>query len=915
MKMLINAQRAEQIRVAIVDGTTLTAYQVEIAEAGLCRGNIYRGVVANLQPSLNAAFIDIGEERHGFLPLGDVLPSAYHRQPKEGGRARIDEVLERGRPIIVQVAKDGVGQKGAALTTNVALAGRYLVMMPFDDVRGISRKANDDEARKKVRERLDKLVLPPGQGVIVRTNGIDQNQTTLSRDLSALERLWKQIKAESSKGRGPRLLYSDQDLLVQALRDYLDNNIEAVVVDDDAAYAKAESYMQAFMPRARTQLVRYEERLPLFSRYHLETQIESIYDRVVPLPGGGSIVIDNTEALTAIDVNSGRATMYGDHDETVLNVNIEAAQEVARQLRLRDIGGLVVVDFIDMRMRKHQRRLEKELRETMKVDKARYSVSRISSNGLVEINRQRIKQALRLRTHSVCPTCSGTGSIANAEFAALGVLRRIEARAANGLLKSVLVALHPEVADALQNHHRRELAELEREFSFQIEIVSAANLARTEERLEWTQRAKAGAPLPTRPLAALSANDLKPQFRPGTEPLDDEDEDEDEGADLSPAAASAQQKPGGTKQQEARDAKAADPRVNGDAAAGNGNGGRKRRRRGGRRRRKHAVEAPLEGVLQAHPDESGAAPPAGEASPATEGIPSPPPAEAAAEEKPREGSPRSRSRRRRRRGDSREPRPLLPPSDALPSAAAAEDPAGRSNAAASPSEPPPSERQEITAEAGEAADRPVELRTGRSRSRRRRRRGGSSAVATPPDAVMQARAPEPGAPQPGAPEPGAPEPGAPRPRTRALKPGAPEPGAPQPSLPVETVRADREPEAKTAERGPAERGPAERGPAERGPAERGPADDSPEPKKARPRRRSRKSDAPAGTDAKAEPSSAPPEPQPPATAAPATEGPRRRAARPRKARQAAPPQPAWNWLGGVAEGNAPSSKREGPEES
>ncbi len=487
--MLINGTRDEQLRVAIVDGTILQEYQVEIAEDGLTRGNIYRGVVANVQPSLNAAFIDIGEERHGFLPVADVLPSAYHKKPPaEARRPRIDQVIEKGKPILVQVTKDGIGQKGPALNTNLAIAGRYLVHTPFDSVRGISRKVVDDDARKKVRDRLKKLTLPDTHGVIVRTNGLDQNQTTLNRDLAALLRLWKKVSTEAARGKGPKLIYSDQDLVVQALRDYLDPGIGEVIVDSDDVFQRAESYMKAFMPRSKTQLVRYKDRLPLFSRYRLETQIDRIYERSAPLPSGGMIVIDQTEALTAIDVNSARATRNDNHDDSILRINCEAAEEVARQLRLRDIGGLVVVDFIDMRLRKHQNKLEKVLRDAMKPDKARWSVGQISPNGLLEINRQRIKQALRLRTHRPCPTCSGLGSTPTPEFAALRLLSRIEARAATGLMHSVTLALHPEIADSLQNHYRKLLASIEDDHGIHIEIVSAPNLGRTEERVDWVQK-------------------------------------------------------------------------------------------------------------------------------------------------------------------------------------------------------------------------------------------------------------------------------------------------------------------------------------------------------------------------------------------------------------------------------------------
>ena len=487
--MLINAQRPEEVRVAIMSGDTLDGYQVAVAEAGLARGNIYRGQVANINRALNAAFVDFGVERDGMLPSHDVVSQAYHRQPPAGESSdRIEKVLERGRPILVQVTKDPVGSKGAALTTNLSLAGRYLVLMPFDPTRGISRKVEEEETRAAMREQADKLTVPEGFGFILRTNALGQTKATLGRDLAALLRLWKRVKAESGRGKGPRLLYSDQDLVVQALRDYLDSSIEEVLVDDDEVFEKAEAYMHASMPRGKTRLVRYTERMPLFSRFAVESQIDSIYARTATLPGGGSIVIDATEALTAIDVNSGKASRGPSQEESIYAVNLEAASEVARQLRLRDIGGLVVVDFIDMRSRKHEREVEKRLREAMKADKARVTVGRISTNGLLEINRQRIKQALRLRTHRPCPTCGGTGNIPSPEFVGVSLLRRIEARAAGGRLGGARVGLHPELADAIQNFRRHEIASLEREFDMCIEIIAMTSLHRSEEKVEWIPR-------------------------------------------------------------------------------------------------------------------------------------------------------------------------------------------------------------------------------------------------------------------------------------------------------------------------------------------------------------------------------------------------------------------------------------------
>jgi ribonuclease E len=564
--MLINAQRPEELRIAIVQGNALENYQVDVAESGLTRGNIYRGVIANIQPSLNAAFIDYGVGRDGFLAIQDVVPEAYYHEPRSA-HPRIDEVLERGKPIVVQVAKDAVGQKGAALTTSLSLAGRYLVLTPFDDTRGVSRKVEDEETRKKLKALAAGLDLPRGCGVIVRTNALEQNKTTLARDLAALLRLWKRVQAAALAGRGTRLLYSDQDLILQSLRDHLDTSIEEVLVDTDEAFQKAQSYMQAFMPRAKTRLVRYAERLPLFSRFELEPQIDRIYDRTVPLPSGGSIVIDATEALTAIDVNSGRSTRAATQEETAVNTNLEAANEVARQLRLRDIGGLVVVDFIDMRAAKNQRRVEKALRDAMKADKARSTVDRISANGLLEINRQRIQQALQLRTHRSCPTCGGTGRLASEEMVSLNLLRRIEARAASGSVEGVRVRLHPELADALQNDRRRELAALEEEFDVRIEIIAAPGLHRPDQQIEWQPRQRPARP--PKPKAAPIT------LQPWDLALPEEEEDEEDLAEV--------------------EAGGAEPDEIAETGEPGGRPARKRRRGGRKRKKPGPAAAPAEG--------------------------------------------------------------------------------------------------------------------------------------------------------------------------------------------------------------------------------------------------------------------------------------------------------------------------------
>lgn len=506
--MLINAQRAEQLRVAVVDRGRLENYQVEAAEATQTRGNIYRGIVASLNPSLGAAFIDYGPEKNGFLSMDNLVPDAWHRNPSSGRRPSIDDVLEKGRPILVQVVREPEGQKGGNLTTNLSLAGRYLVFTPFDDTQGVSRKVEDEDERQQLRDLASSLRVPDGGGVIIRTNAAGQNKTSVARDLQALLRLWKQIRAESKKGSGPALLQSDQDLILRALRDYLDASIDEVVIDDERAWEKAQEYIRAFLPRSQTRLVRYSDRAPLFSRHDLDAQIDRIYERSVALPAGGSIVIDRTEALVAIDVNSGRARSGGGHEETVVQTNLEAAREVGRQLQLRDIGGLIVVDFIDMKSPGNRRKVEAAMKEALKTDKARTSVGRISANGLLEINRQKIRQALHLRTHRACPTCAGTGRIASPEMVSLNLLRRIEARAATVRLRSVRIELHPELADAFQNSRRQEIAALEREFSLEIEIIAASHLHRPEQELEWIEAEQSAPTAASAPSSAAASDPL-----------------------------------------------------------------------------------------------------------------------------------------------------------------------------------------------------------------------------------------------------------------------------------------------------------------------------------------------------------------------------------------------------------------------
>lgn len=712
--MLINAQSPEELRIAVVDGPTLEELQVEVAERGLTRGNIYRGRIANIQPSLNAAFIDYGAERHGFLALQDLVPEAWYRQPKGNGRPKIEDVLDRGKPIVVQVTKEPEGQKGAALTTNLSLAGRYLVLTPFDSSIGVSRKVNDDETRKSLKQLVKKLEVPDGCGAIVRTNAFGQNKTTLTRDLNALLRLWKRIGAEARTGKEIKLLYSDQDIILQSLRDYLDTSIEEVVVDDAFAYAKAEQYMKAFMPRSKTQLLRYDERTPIFSKYHLETQIDRIYQRSVELPSGGSIVIDRAEALTAIDINSGRSTKAKSQEETALHTNLESAREVARQLRLRDIGGLIVVDFIDMRTQKNRRKVEKTLRDAMKPDKARFEVGRISSNGLLEINRQRIKQALLMRTHHACPTCGGTGRLASPELVGLNLVRRIEARAASGAISEVTITLHAEVADAVQNQRRRELAAIEQEFGIAIEIVSSSRFHPSEQKIDWTARpAEERNEVPREPLPTRGQAATLSEATANLEAADEEEEAEG-------SRSRRRRRRGGRRRRrngegESSDSRRSDSSDQSDAAAvspqadegasedgddsDERSGSRRRRgRRGGRGRRRRSAEG-SDSTTETR-DTAG--------QPTTESEPTPEVA-ATGDEAPEEG-PRRRGRRRGRSGRSAE-------ASGTPESNRSE-PATTSEAAAPPETPP-------------ASGEETKTRPRRGRSRRSARAGADESTEAP----------------------------------------------------------------------------------------------------------------------------------------------------------------------------------------
>jgi ribonuclease E len=468
--MLVNATQQEELRVALVDGQKLYDLSIEIPSREQKKANIYKARVSRVEPSLEAAFIDYGAQRHGFLPLKEVSRDYFRAQPQ--GRLNIRELINEGQELVVQVEKEERGNKGAALTTFISLAGRFLVLMPNNPrAGGVSRRI-EGEDRDQMREIMGQLNVPEGMGAIVRTAGVGRSVEELQWDLDNLRAQWDAIAAASQDRGAPFLVYQESDAVTRALRDYLTDDIGEVLVDDEAAFQKAQEYMQRFMPNdAQRKLRLYTDDIPLFTRYQIESQIESAYAHKVQLPSGGSLVVDYTEALVSIDINSARATRGGDIETTALNTNLEAAEEIARQLRIRDIGGLVVIDFIDMESPKNQREVEDRLRDAMKMDRARIQIGRLSRFGLLEMSRQRLRPSLGDSSHLVCPRCNGIGSIRSIESLALSILRLVGEDARKDRTSRVIVQVPVDVATYLINEKRDVLRALEDKSRVQTLIV------------------------------------------------------------------------------------------------------------------------------------------------------------------------------------------------------------------------------------------------------------------------------------------------------------------------------------------------------------------------------------------------------------------------------------------------------------
>ncbi len=482
-RMLINATQQEELRVALVEGQKLYDLDIETPAREQKKSNVYKGRVTRIEPALEAAFVEYGADRHGFLPFKEINRSYFDPHAAEGGRPSIREAIREGQEIMVQVEKEERGNKGAALTTFISLAGRYLVLMPNNPrAGGVSRRI-EGEDRQEIREVMSSLDIPDGMGLIVRTAGVGRSQEELQWDMDYLLHLWKAIETASTQKKAPFLIYQESNIIIRALRDYLRADIGEILVDNPAVHRQAQDFMQQVMPQNLNKLKLYQDSIPLFTRFQIESQIETAYQREVNLPSGGGIVIDYTEALVSIDINSARATKGSDIEETALTTNLEAADEVARQLRLRDLGGLIVIDFIDMNLARNQREVETRLREALKIDRARVQVGRISRFGLLEMSRQRLSPSLDEASHMICPRCNGQGTIRNIDSLALSVLRLIQEEAMKDRTGRVVVQLPIKVATFLLNEKREVIRAIEQRHRVGVLLIPNESLETPHFRL------------------------------------------------------------------------------------------------------------------------------------------------------------------------------------------------------------------------------------------------------------------------------------------------------------------------------------------------------------------------------------------------------------------------------------------------
>ncbi|CAN5191045.1 hypothetical protein BH24PSE2_BH24PSE2_16120 [soil metagenome] len=475
-RMLINATQQEELRVAMVDGQKLFDLDIEVPSREQKKSNIYKGFITRIEPSLDACFVDYGAERHGFLPVKEISPEYFLRPVDAGEKPNIRELLKEKQEIVVQIEKEERGRKGAALTTYVSLAGRFLVLMPNNPrAGGVSRRITGEE-RDFIREALAELEIPPEMGAIVRTAGVGRSSEELKWDMDYLLGVWEAIKAVAVERPAPLLIYQESNTIIRALRDYLTNDVGEILIDDAAVYEEARQFAERVMPQNLRKLKHYDDETPLFTRFQIESQIQSAFAHAVTLPSGGSVVVDHTEALVSIDINSARATRGEDIETTALNTNLEAADEIARQLRLRDLGGLIVIDFIDMSPARHQRDVENRLREAVKADRARIQIGRISRFGLLEMSRQRLRPSLGESSHNVCPRCNGMGSIRDVESLSLAILRLIGEEARKDRTARVIAQLPIDVSTYLLNEKRDWVNTIESRNDVRVVLVANASL-------------------------------------------------------------------------------------------------------------------------------------------------------------------------------------------------------------------------------------------------------------------------------------------------------------------------------------------------------------------------------------------------------------------------------------------------------
>ena len=487
-RMLVNAAQEGEVRVAIVEDQVLEDLSIAVDGTEMQRGNIYKGVVVTVETGLQAAFVDFGEERNGFITFNDIHPRYYNiKQTKKTGRPKIQDALKPGAELLVQVHKEAVGNKGAALTTDITMPGRYLVFTPLSSTTGVSRKIEDEKSRKRLKDVVSSFDIPEDGGVIVRTAGQHEEPKALADDFQRLLRLWGHIRAGFETNERTKIVHREPDVIIRTIRDYLKLDVEELIVDDSSVFDRLTEYFGNDAPDIVERLKLYRGKMPIFSNYGLERQLAHISSHNVPLPSGGSIVINPTEALTAIDVNSGKSRGQANQEIMAYQTNLEAATAVARQLRLRDVGGLVVVDFIDMMEAKHRRGVTKQLNEAMTKDKARIEIGRISKFGLLELSRQRIKARLMMSSHLVCPHCEGSGYIMTTDFQAMTMLRRLQELAVSAPRKAKIIGRLPaSIALRLLNGHRSSLAELEEKFEVQILLIPDADAAGTRDAFEIT---------------------------------------------------------------------------------------------------------------------------------------------------------------------------------------------------------------------------------------------------------------------------------------------------------------------------------------------------------------------------------------------------------------------------------------------